>query len=377
MSTSNTIVHNQLYRTKNIEKYHDLSYPKWKRLNLEVIEIPEATSFLPQEILCVHKAAGVRILPIEEALQEAAYQIFDEQEVVFGIDAKYTLHNQLFHNGGYLIHAKKGQRIEEPLYITYPLNEDHNVLNDYNLIIAEPDSHLQVVIEYRSEASAGIHNGVTKIFVGRNATVELTKVQNLDDQQIHLDATVSVVEEGGKCTFLSADLGAGVVATDYSAHLQAPYSETEVSTIYLGDGNRKLDIGYHVYHEGRKSKSLMDTKGALLDTSSKVYRGTLRFETGSAGSKGAEKESVILLDERVKADAIPALFCSEDDVEGAHAASAGQVNPNQLFYLMSRGFSENEAKKLIIHASFTPFLEALPLEVLKEAIELELSRRID
>lgn len=108
----------------------------------------------------------------------------------------------------------------------------------------------------------------------------------------------------------------------------------------------------------------------------KIFKGTLDFKKGASRSKGIEEEYAILLDKTVKADAIPLLLCEEDDVEGQHAASAGQIDSDKLFYLMSRGLDEKEAKKLIVEASFTPIIDKIPMEYLKEEITKEIHRRI-
>jgi Fe-S cluster assembly scaffold protein SufB len=113
-----------------------------------------------------------------------------------------------------------------------------------------------------------------------------------------------------------------------------------------------------------------------MDESKKVFRGNLDFKTGAKRSKGIEEEYVILLDPNVKSDSLPALMCDEDDVQGEHAASAGQIDKNKLFYLMTRGLSEREAKKLIVEAQFKPIIDNIPIENLRNIINSEISRRL-
>ena len=129
-------------------------------------------------------------------------------------------------------------------------------------------------------------------------------------------------------------------------------------------------------HFGARSESKILSKGALSGNSKKTFRGNLIFETGSAQSVGREKEVVTLLDERVRTDSIPALMCSEDDVIGEHAASIGQLDADKIFYLMSRGFSFESAKKLVIKASFEEILATLSDDTLKASIEASLDRRL-
>ena len=120
----------------------------------------------------------------------------------------------------------------------------------------------------------------------------------------------------------------------------------------------------------------MDTKGVLLDNSKKEYKGTIDFKKGSKDSEGNENESVILLSEDAKNVSIPILLCNEDDVRGSHAASAGRIDDKKMFYLKSRGFSEIEAKKIIIKASFSKIIEKIGDVKLQNRIFEEIDRRI-
>ena len=129
-------------------------------------------------------------------------------------------------------------------------------------------------------------------------------------------------------------------------------------------------------HKGVRSLSNIETKGVLMDESRKVFRGNLYFKKGARASKGVEGEYVLLLDPKVKSDSIPGLFCEEDDVQGEHAASAGQMDKDKLFYLMSRGLSERESKKLIVEASFRPVIDKIPLISMRDMLMEEIERRL-
>jgi Fe-S cluster assembly scaffold protein SufB len=149
-----------------------------------------------------------------------------------------------------------------------------------------------------------------------------------------------------------------------------------LSSIYFGDGNRIIDLNYLINHIGRRTISNIETKGALKDRAKKVFRGTIDFKLGASRSKGIEEEYALLLDKEVKASSVPLLLCSEDDVEGQHAASAGQIDNEKLFYIMSRGISEKEAKKFIVEASFAPVIDKVPCEDLRDVIRDEIQRRL-
>jgi Fe-S cluster assembly scaffold protein SufB len=129
-------------------------------------------------------------------------------------------------------------------------------------------------------------------------------------------------------------------------------------------------------HIGKKTTSTILSKGSLQKDSHKVFRGNLVFEKGSTGSVGKEEEFVMLLNEKLKSDSIPGLFCKEDDVIGEHAASVGQVDKNKLFYLMSRGFSEPEARKLMIRSAYEEVLVKMKIGEVSEVVSQEINERI-
>lgn len=117
----------------------------------------------------------------------------------------------------------------------------------------------------------------------------------------------------------------------------------------------------------KKSKSDIHTLGALSDVSKKSFRGTLDFLHGATGSEGAEEDTCLLLDPTVKSVSLPLLLCKEDNVVGNHAASAGQLDKTKLFYLMSRGFSEAEAKHIIVESMIRPIIDRIGNEDIEEA----------
>ena len=222
----------------------------------------------------------------------------------------------------------------------------------------------------------GFHNGLTLVYAKEDAIVNIIKLQRMNDISRSFDSNIAFVEGRGKVNWISVEIGSSISGSNYSTFLEGEVSESNLSSIYLGDGTRKMDLEYSMIHQGPRSISNIESKGVLKDYSKKVFRGNLDFKRGARHSKGAEEEYVILLDPTVKSDSIPALLCEEDDVEGEHAASAGQIDENRLFYLMSRGLSEREAKKLIIEASFRPIIDRIPLEDLRELISLEVERRL-
>ena len=114
----------------------------------------------------------------------------------------------------------------------------------------------------------------------------------------------------------------------------------------------------------------------MLDSSKKTFRGTIDFVKGAEKSIGDEQENCVIMSDKAKSKSLPVLLCGEEDVEGAHGVSSGKVDESKLFYLMSRGFSEKQAKRLIISANLTKIINNIPDELIKEEINEYLDKKI-
>lgn len=302
---------------------------------------------------------------------------FINKKESYGVSKEFVDLGEKHYNSGIFVHVPKNAVLNSAITLKYELDHENPAVIDNNIIVAEENSSITIVFDYTTlDHVEGFRNGVTKIYAKEGSTINIIKVQRLNDKSLNFDSQAVYSGYGAKVNYVQVELGAKKTITNYINNLDEENSETNVRSIYLGDGDRTIDLSYLVNHRGRRTLSTIETRGALKDKSKKVFRGTLNFKKGSSKSKGSEEEYAILLDKAVKADAIPLLLCTEDDVDGQHAASAGQIDGDKLFYLMSRGLDEKEAKKLIVEASFAPIIDKIPKEDLKEIINDEIHRRI-
>lgn len=281
-------------------------------------------------------------------------------------------------NSGYFIEIEEGEKIGTPIILQYDLDEENPTLVDDHFILAHENSEATIIINYTSSCiQNGFHSGVTKVFAQKGAVVHLIKVQMLADQDTHVDAISAITDEKGQIDFTLIELGALQTITGCRTQLVGKNSTGTIHSLYFGDQNRKIDINYVQTHQARESLSSIEARGVLLDHSQKVFKGTMDFIKGSSGSKGKEEEYTVLLSPTVRNRSTPLMLCGEDAVEGQHAVSTGKMDENKIFYLMSRGLSEVEAKKLIIEAEFQPILEKIPVIELRDTISMYLRRRLN
>ena len=303
---------------------------------------------------------------------------FLNKKIAAGVSTSMTNFVDNNHNNGYFIEIPADKKILEPIIIEYELDEKDSVLLDEHFILAHANSEVTVVIYYSSaDSHSGFHSGVTRVFAEQGASVQVIKVQMLSDTTTHVDAVGALAGDQAKVQFTLLELGASQAISSCKTNLTGDDSQGVIRSLYFGDQQRILDINYVATHQGRTSLSEIEARGVLMDHSQKIFRGTLDFIKGSSGSKGKEAEYTVLLDPTVRNRSVPLMLSGEDDVDGHHAVSIGKIDENKLFYLMSRGISEVDAKKMTIEADFLPILETIPLPELKNVVLTYIRRRLN
>ena len=175
---------------------------------------------------------------------------------------------------------------------------------------------------------------------------------------------------------VSAELGGKQVIVHSRGNLNGDEAALTERTVYSGTGKQHLDLFYHIDHWGKKTVSLIDGKGALAGEAKKIFRSTLDFHRGCAGSAGEEGDYAVQLSQKKKNISLPLLLCTEDNVAGNHATSAGQVSEEDVYYLMSRGFSWEEARRIIVESLMRPIIDSLDPSLQETALE-EIRRKLD
>lgn len=265
--------------------------------------------------------------------------------------------------------TKAGIKEAEPLRLTFTYEDGSRTVNRIGIHLL-PDSELTVVMDFTSEEeSEGTAAVQTKIFAEENAVLHLVQVQHLGKKFRILDdlgadcqkkAEVKTIQLilGGKDTYLG----------NYTA-LEGAQSSLESDIGYLAGGDGRVDMNLVALHTGKKTTSRMDAAGVLSDKAKKIFRGTIDFRKGCAGSVGNEKEDVLLLDDTIVNQTIPLILCNEEDVEGNHGASIGKIDEELLFYLESRGISEENVYDMMAKARINAVCNKITDEETKRKVQ--------
>ena len=286
------------------------------------------------------------------------------------------LENQIFEN------ANQNIKIEETktgnLYLDFNLNEENSTLVENIEIDANTKSKTTIYIKYMSDDNFKCyHNGILRVNAKSNSRTNIVIINMLNDYTTNLLSIENILEESSNVNYTIVDFGGKTSVTNYYSKLDGKGAKANINTIYLGKGEQVFDINYIAELFGENTETNIEVQGALKDEAKKNFKGTIDFKKGSKKAKGDENEFCMLLSDKAKSKALPMLLCTEEDVEGNHSSSAGKIEDDKLFYIMSRGLSEKDAMKLIVKAKFNKILETIKDEKLKEEIVEEIDKRLD
>ncbi|MCC8138120.1 MAG: SufD family Fe-S cluster assembly protein [Clostridiales bacterium] len=209
----------------------------------------------------------------------------------------------------------------------------------------------------------------TKISAKKGAKVHLVQIQHLPEDFTFLNDVGTDCGEAASIETIQVVLGGGDTYMGMRTELGAKKSSLESRTGYLLDNKEKLDMNYVASHTGEKTVSRMDVSGVLRGESQKLFRGTIDFRNGSVGAKGDEKEDVLLFSDHVINRTVPLILCEEEDVEGNHGATIGKLDEALLFYLSSRGISEEEIYEMMARARIDAVCNGIADEKTQELVQ--------
>lgn len=213
-------------------------------------------------------------------------------------------------------------------------------------VMAEAGSELTVIETFAGE-EAGTLALRTRCDVRENAHMRLVQVFLQGEKRTVLNDTGCECEGGGSFDVLQIFLGKGNLLNGVRCELIGDHSETNMDIGYLGQRKQVIDVNLIVNHIGRDTVSSIQVDGTLKDAAQKIFRGSIDFKTGSSGSKGAETENVLLLGDEVVNKTIPLILCAEENVEGSHGATIGELDEETLFYFASRGIGADAAEEIM------------------------------
>lgn len=256
----------------------------------------------------------------------------------------------------------------EKVLLNFSFEEGKSYLHEQT-ITAEENAEITVIMDYTSEKNAaGLSQVRTHLIAKPYSKIHLVKVQILGEKYVQIDDTDAVCEDGAFIDVTQIELGGGKVFAQVINDLNGFQSKFASETAFICKDSQVLDMNYVVNHYGQKTDTKMSVKGVVDGNAVKTYRGTIDFKNGCSGATGDEQEETLLMSPSAVNKSIPMILCDEEDVAGTHGATLGRLSAEELFYMQSRGITEEEAKKMMSKAKIISVANCIPDESVKEKI---------
>lgn len=273
----------------------------------------------------------------------------------------------------YTTEANKAEK--QPLVLNFTYEADQNLGNRlvFHLL---PGSELTVLMDFSADEKCGGTAALqTKVYAEEGAVLHLVQVQRLGGKFTFYNDIGAKCEKNARVETIQLVLGGKNTYLGSRSALEGESSALALDVGYLVGKDEKLDMNFVAYHTGKKTESRMDASGVIRENGFKLFRGTIDFRKGCAGAVGNEKEDVLLLDDAVVNQTIPLILCEEEDVEGNHGATIGKLDEELLFYLESRGMSEEAVYEMMARARIDAIAAKIPDEGMREKVRTYLEEQ--
>ncbi len=321
------------------------------------------------------EAQGVLFLDTDTALKEHP-EIFQEYfgTVIPVGDNKFAALNTSVWSGGSFIYVPKGVHVDIPLQAYFRINTENMGQFERTLIIADEGSSVHYVEGCTAPiySSDSLHSAVVEIIVKKDAHVRYTTIQNWSNNVYNLVTKRTAVHEGGRMEWIDGNIGSKVTMKYPACYLLGERASGETLSVAFAGPGQHQDAGAKMVHAAPNTTSNIVSKSVARGGGRTSYRGLVQVQEGAHGSKANVKCDALLVDAISRSDTYPYVDVREDDVQMGHEATVSKVSEDQLFYLMSRGLSEDEAMAMIVRGFVEPIARELPMEY-----ALELNRLIE
>jgi len=282
---------------------------------------------------------------------------------------KYTALNGAVWSGGSFIYIPPNTKLDRPLQSYFRIDTESLGQFERTIIIVDENSELSYIegCTARSHAKSSLHAGVVEIFVGKNAVVRYSTIQNWSTDVYNLVTKRAITEENGRMEWVDGNIGSGVTMKYPSVILKGDNSSGNCISIAYAKKGQVLDAGAKMIHLGKNTKSNILNKSIAENGGVSNYRGTTKITKNASNSKATIKCDTILLDSFSKSDTFPKNIVENTSSRIEHEATVSRVNEEKLFYLETKGISEDTAKELFILGFVEEFKKELPMEY---AVEL-------
>lgn len=364
-------------RIDAFERYSTLAAPQWRRTDLSQMDLAAAAwrafgSAEPARRRYA-KAQGVLHLPLAEAAREHP-DIAEPLVRVSPRADKWEALQAALWTEGTLLYVEKGKEIEAPLETPLTFAAAGGIARDV-ISLAERSRAEVLTRAAGSRRGAVVMHGL-EIDVRDGAALTLSTLQDLDHGATLLSWRRSTLRRDAHLAWIDGQFGAGTSVGVNENLLDGQGSELRYIGAFFGSAGQHLDITTAALHGAPNTSSQLDMKGALNDDGYSANYSIVFIGPHARNASGHQHQETLVLSEGARADAIPKLDVENNEVSASHGASVGQVDPEQVFYLRSRGLDELGAKRVIVEGFFEPLLSKIPVDEVREEVRNAILARL-
>lgn len=291
-----------------------------------------------------------------------------------------ALHGAVW-SGGSFVYVPRGVSVTIPLQSYFRLNAPGAGQFEHTLIIVDEGAYLHFIEGCSAPKYnvANLHAGCVELYVGKNAKLRYSTIENWSKNMYNLNTKRAIVEEGGTIEWVSGSFGSHVSYLYPMSILKGDDSKMEFTGITFAGEGQNLDTGAKVVHTGKRTSSYINTKSISKDGGVSTFRSSVQIGKQASGSKASVSCQSLMLDDISRSDTVPAMDIRTRDANVGHEAKIGRISDEAVFYLMSRGISEEDARAMIVSGFADDVSKELPLEYAVEMnnlIQLEMKGSI-
>lgn len=321
----------------------------------------------------------VEVLPFSEAAREHEELVREHFGSIIDPQENYltALSTALFTTGT-VVYVPRNVDAED---VTIRTTMNSRSLFNYTLVVTEQSSSV-TILERQStgdsvESEEGrYYSGIVEISAGENSHVQYGSLQDLDEETYNYTLKHGITDQYATISWIEGNLGSRLTKSGVETTLSGEGSETKIVGAFFGHDDQHFDINSRVWHRNQHTTADLVTRGVLDDRSRSVYEGVQDVGSEAWDTNSYQRENTLMLSDESEADASPKLIINNHDTEASHSATVGQVDAEDLFYMISRGVDPQSAKNMLVEGFFVPVLEEIEVDELREDLEGRIKERL-
>ncbi len=293
-------------------------------------------------------------------------------------DSKFAALHSAFWSGGAFLYVPKKTKVELPLGLFTTLS--NSGISDFSHLLIVVDELSEVTLIHRlantDSTTEGFHSGVAELFLKSGAQVRYVDIQDWNYHTWHFSSQRTFIDRDAHLEWIAVGVGAQLAKTDSNTHLRQPGSRVDMLGMIYTCGRQHID--YHTLqdHDAPHASSDLLYNGVLRDKSRTVFRGMIRVHKDAQKTDAYQKNNNLALSGDAHADSIPGLEIQANDVRCTHGSTTGEIDKDQIFYLMSRGISQSEAERLIVEGFYEIVLQRISSEEIQDNLRKVLLNKL-